>query len=138
MFQQLTLRSIQLSTSKTSFFQATNHVLDRLISQTIRSGLITTVAALAELILFLIMPRNFMHVCPYSNVLMSNLNGRGQRDPTYPRGVKFSNANIGNMSSREDDETGHVKSFNPSESIHIHTFRTLEVQPSKPPSVHAV
>ncbi|KAG6819516.1 hypothetical protein H0H93_011131 [Arthromyces matolae] len=44
------------------YFEVTNNMLDRLMIQAIRSGSITAVAALVELILFVIQPSNYIHV----------------------------------------------------------------------------
>ncbi|KAF8067794.1 hypothetical protein FPV67DRAFT_1157671 [Lyophyllum atratum] len=79
-----------LHSAKKPNFEGTNRLIDRLMIQAVHSGAITAVAALVELILFLVAPDNFMHDCPvlflgklYSNVLLANLNGRRKNDTSY-------------------------------------------------------
>ncbi|KAG6871994.1 hypothetical protein C0995_014046, partial [Termitomyces sp. Mi166 len=52
-----------LSSSKTPYlFEKTANLIDRLIIQAIQTGSITAVAALVELILFAILPYNYVHL----------------------------------------------------------------------------
>ncbi|RDB18691.1 hypothetical protein Hypma_014756 [Hypsizygus marmoreus] len=75
---------ILFQASSRTAFQATSSLLHKLITLTIETGLATGLAALAELVLFIVFPENNMHFIPflmlaklYSNTLLATLNARG-------------------------------------------------------------
>ncbi|KAG8927505.1 hypothetical protein FRC03_011811 [Tulasnella sp. 419] len=73
-----------LSRSSTGF-STTNDIITRLIRMTVQTGAVTSLAAIVELILFLVYKTNNLHMIPalalaklYTNTLVATLNSRSQ------------------------------------------------------------
>lgn len=76
------LATRQLANASTGFSQ-TDTVITKLIRMTVETGLVTTTAAITELILYLVYQRNNLHMIPalalaklYTNTLLATFNSR--------------------------------------------------------------
>ncbi|KAJ6595168.1 hypothetical protein DFH09DRAFT_1136354 [Mycena vulgaris] len=86
-----TMLAILSSYRQRTPWKSTDSTLTKLIYITVNSGAITTVVAIADVVLFMLYPDNYLHETPafmlgkvYSNVLVATLNAR-TRDPVLNR-----------------------------------------------------
>ncbi|KAJ6523117.1 hypothetical protein DFH09DRAFT_1190760 [Mycena vulgaris] len=75
-----TMLGILFSYRRRTPWKKTDSTLTKLIYTTVNSGAITSVVAIADVVLFMLYPDNYLHETPYSNVLLATLNAR-TRDP---------------------------------------------------------
>ncbi|KAJ6517080.1 hypothetical protein DFH09DRAFT_1373745 [Mycena vulgaris] len=82
-----TMLEILFSCRRRTPWKRTDSTLTKLIYTTVNSGAITSVVAIADVVLFMLYPDNYLHETPafmlgkvYSNVLVATLNAR-TRDP---------------------------------------------------------
>jgi len=125
-------------------FESTINLIDRLMIQTVHSGAVTAVAAIIELVLFLVFPDNFLYSAIvlflgklYTNVLLANLNGRRRHDRSYDAYTDATNTltrrinTSARISARVDGNTLPYATNHSTNNIEVKMFREVHVEERK-------
>ncbi|PFH46699.1 hypothetical protein AMATHDRAFT_7492 [Amanita thiersii Skay4041] len=66
---------------RSSSLKKTETILTKLIIHTVETGAITALTTSADVVLFLMYKDTYLHLVPYTNVCLANLNGRTRSNP---------------------------------------------------------
>ncbi|KAG7086274.1 hypothetical protein E1B28_002239 [Marasmius oreades] len=124
-----------------SSFQATNNQIDRILRLTVQTGTLTAVAALADSILFLILPHTTLFFIwdlslskLYTNSILSSLNARPWSDPNRGQpgtttSLLFANHNLNAISgSSTSISLNDVAKTGPRVLVSVLTERAIDVK----------
>jgi len=107
----ITLLLLLRSAGKTTEWKKTKNLIDSLIQQTVQTGMITTIAASVELILFLVLNKTYLHTILacilgklYTNSLMATLNSRAWKRTN--KGSMLTTTDVENISINKFSRNG--------------------------------
>jgi len=136
------MTAILINYSNRSLVKSTRAMVKNLVIHSVETGTVTVAAALLDLVLFLVFPDNYLHLCIntilsklYSNALLASLNARkglengtsvywdtagGNTSRTYPNSFQLS----------RQDRTGGTDT-----GIHVSTHKATAIDSSFPVKV---